>query len=164
MKSLLLVRHAKSSWPLPSINDFDRPLNERGKANAAMMADRILQKKIRVEAFVSSPAVRALSTCRYFAHAYHKKEKDIILVPELYHAAPEDFYTVIEELPELYSCIALFSHNPGITAFINALTSYKIDQMPTCGIFGVQMAISKWSAFRDAEKQFWFFDYPKNQD
>jgi len=98
----------------------------------------------------------------YFAEAYGKNKKDILLFPELYHAPEEIFYQVITKLPDNSNTVALFSHNPGITDFINSLTNTRIDNMPTCGIFAIKTEIKEWRSFRDGEKEFWFFDYPKN--
>ncbi len=161
MKQLLLIRHAKSSWDDPSQNDFDRPLNKRGNKDAPLMAEHLLDKKIRIDAFLSSPAERALSTCIYFAKAFDVKKKEIIQVPELYNAQVENFYKVISEFENSFDTIALFSHNPGITEFVNELTTVHIDDMPTCSIFAVKADIKKWEEFTEGEKLFWFYDYPK---
>ena len=61
-------------------------------------------------------------------------------------------------------CIALFSHNNGITDFANRLTSARVDNIPTCGIFAIKIKSNSWKDFRNAEKGFWFFDYPKNSE
>jgi len=160
MKQLLLIRHAKSSWNDPSQNDVDRPLNKRGKKEAPKMAERLLDKKIKIDAFLSSPAERALDTCIYFAKAYDVKKKEIIQIPELYNAQVENFYKVVSEVDNSFDAIALFSHNPGITEFVNELTDVHIDDMPTCSIFAVKADIKKWEEFTEGEKLFWFFDYP----
>jgi phosphohistidine phosphatase len=161
MKELLLIRHAKSSWDDPLQNDIDRPLNKRGKKDAPVMAERLLDKKIKIDAFITSPAERALGTCLYFAKAYEVKKKEIIQVNELYNANVENFYKVISEADDSFDSIALFSHNPGITEFANELTDVHVDDMPTCSIFGVRADIEKWNEFTEGEKLFWFFDYPK---
>jgi phosphohistidine phosphatase len=161
MKQLLLIRHAKSSWDDPSQNDFDRPLNKRGNKDAPVMAGRLADKKIKIDAFISSPAERALSTCIYFAKAFDIKKKEIIEVEELYNPRIESFYKVISEVDNSRDTIALFSHNPGITEFVNELTSVHVDDMPTCSIFAVKVDIKNWNEFTEAEKLFWFFDYPK---
>jgi phosphohistidine phosphatase len=163
MKRILLVRHAKSSWDLYN-DDFDRPLNDRGHKNAPEMAKRLRKKDIEIDAFVSSPAVRALTTAQYFAKAYDVKEKHIITIPALYHASPEIFYTAIEELDDEYKTVAIFSHNPGITEFANAQTNSRVDDMPTCAIFGINADIKHWKDYRQANKTLWFFDYPKAED
>jgi phosphohistidine phosphatase len=161
MKQVLLIRHAKSSWDDPSLKDFDRPLNKRGNKEAPEMAKRLLDKKIKIDAFISSPAKRALATCKFFVKAYDKKEKNIIERSELYEAGVENFYNVISEVGNDFDIIAIFSHNPGITAFANDLTNVHVDDMPTCGIFAINVDIKKWKDFEEGEKQFWFFDYPK---
>lgn len=161
MKELLVIRHAKSSWANAFQGDFERPLNDRGHRDAPIMAEKILKRGVSVQCFASSTANRALTTAIYFAEAYGKNKKDILLFPELYHAPEEIFYQVITKLPDNYNSVALFSHNPGITDFINGLTNTRIDNMPTCGIFAIKAVTNEWKHFKRAEKEFWFFDYPK---
>ena len=162
MKHLLVIRHAKSSWGDPSLPDYDRPLNDRGKHDSPMMAQRLLAKSIAIDAFLSSPAKRAHKTATLFAAAYKYDKEKIILIPELYHASPANFFEAIAQAPAKASTIAVFSHNPGITEFVNMLTDVRIDDMPTCAIFGVQVAAQSWTDFKTAPKTFWFFDYPKS--
>ena len=161
MKQLLLIRHAKSSWDDAATHDIDRPLNDRGKKDAPKMAERLLDKKIKIEGFYTSPAKRAVATCELFVKAYDKKKKNIIEVAELYEPHMQNFFNVIKKADEDFDCIALFSHNPGITAFVNQLTDVKVDDMPTCSIFAIKIDIKKWNEFEEGEKSFWFFDYPK---
>jgi len=161
MKQLLIIRHAKSSWNLSTLNDFDRPLNERGLRDAPMMGKRLFDKGIAIDAFISSTAKRAFTTATYIANAYGVQEKDIIKVPELYHAAPSVFYKVIKGVNDNFNNIAIFSHNPGITDFVNQLTSATIDNMPTCAVFAIRADTDSWKDFDKVTKEFWFFDYPK---
>jgi phosphohistidine phosphatase len=161
MRSLLLVRHAKSSWDDFSIPDIDRPLNDRGKRDAPKMAIRLLEKKIPIDAILSSPAKRALKTAEAFSELYGIAQKHILVRDKLYMAGPEDFLEVILKLDDAILHPALFSHNPGITSFANSLGAGVIDDMPTCSIFAVKFDIKKWKDFSAAEKSFWFFDYPK---
>jgi phosphohistidine phosphatase len=164
MKSLLIVRHAKSSWDLSTPNDFDRPLNDRGKKDAPAAAKRLKKKAIVIDAFISSPAKRAKKTARHFASEYEIDEEKIILVPELYEAHASVFTEVVQSLDDSYNTVAIFSHNPGITDFVNSLTEVKVDNVPTCGVFAVQVKADSWEEFKNAEKKFWFFDYPKLND
>ena len=161
MKQLVIVRHAKSSWDFINKDDKDRPLNDRGNKDAPMMAKRLLKQKIDIDLFVSSTATRAFTTASYFANVYDVKAKHIIQEDNLYEAPAGAFYRVVTKLPDNAACVALFSHNPGITDFANSLTTTQIDDMPTCGIFAVKADIKSWSDFERAEKEFWFFDYPK---
>lgn len=162
MKTLILVRHAKSDWSGDGLPDFDRPLNERGKKDAPVMAARLLDKKIPVDLFIASPAKRAAKTARFFAEAYGNTKADIVFKEELYLPAADVFYKVIEHISDLHSHVALFSHNNGITDFANELTNARIDNIPTCGIFALNIHCDHWKDFRVAQKEFWFFDSPKS--
>ncbi len=86
----------------------------------------------------------------------------ILLIPELYHAPAQTFRDVIANPDDRHDSVALFSHNPGITAFVNSLTSVRVDNMPTCGVLAVKSS-RNWTEFPGAGKEFWFFDYPKSQ-
>jgi phosphohistidine phosphatase len=143
------------------LEDIDRPLNGRGKKDAPEMAKRLVEKKIAIEAFVSSPAKRARSTAKKFAKAYKQDKDDIILVEELYAAPSSAFFDVVSKLKDKFDTVALFSHNPGITDFANQLTDARIDNIPTSGVFAVKVDADSWSEFRDAKKEFLFFDFPK---
>src|SRR5256885_6516711 len=145
MKTLLLVRHAKSSWELPGQDDIDRPLNERGKEDAAAMAKRLKDKKMGIDLFLSSTAKRARRTARIFADEYDVKKEDIELDEGLYLATSAAFSKAIGKIKNKYDNVALFSHNPGITEFVNGLTEVHIDDMPTCSIFAVQADTKDWS-------------------
>ena len=161
MKHLILVRHAKSSWESGAASDFERPLNDRGKRDAPMMAQRLRDKKINIDTFISSPAKWAKKTAIAFAEVYKKEKDDIIFKEALYGALPESFYEIISEIDDKAEIVAIFSHNPGITDFANELTKATIDDLPTCGIFALSVKADKWSDFRNAEKEFLFADYPK---
>jgi phosphohistidine phosphatase len=160
-KTLFLIRHAKSDWNDPTLSDFDRPLNERGKREAPMMAKRLRDKKIKINAFVSSPAKRARQTCKHFAKEFGFKKKDILKEDKLYEAGEESFYEVVEHLKNKWDNVAVFSHNPGITSFADSLTETKIGDMPTCSVFAIKIDTDNWANFRAAKKEFWFFDSPK---
>lgn len=160
-KYLILVRHAKSDWGDPSLKDFDRPLNERGKRDAPVMAKRIAAKGIKIDAVISSTAKRAAKTAKAFIEELGIKDKHCYFTADLYLASPETFYKVIEAAGDDYDTIAVFSHNEGITYFANQLTDVRIDNIPTCGVFAVKIKCDHWKSFKDAPKEFWFFDYPK---
>ena len=161
MKSLLLIRHAKSSWDNPQQNDFDRTLNARGLKDAPAMAKKLVDRQIQIDAFISSPAVRARQTCELFMQAFGKDKAGIQLLSQLYLPEPFVFTAAIEALPDNMNTVAIFSHNNGITEFANQLTETKIDNMPTCCIFAVKIETTDWSRFTNAKKTVWFVDYPK---
>lgn len=162
MKTIVLVRHAKSSWDTPGLSDFDRPLNERGKKDAPEMAERLKEKGLKPDVFVSSPAKRAKRTARFFAAAFGQEKEDIVLQEDLYMATEEAFIKAIKGLEDGQDIAVLFAHNPGITEFANSLSNVRIDDMPTCSMFAVAADTGSWSSFMEEEKKFLFFDYPKN--
>ena len=162
MKTLLLIRHAKSSWDQPGVSDFDRPLNERGKKDAPEMAKRLKEKGIELDHLISSPAKRARKTAKYFAEEFGFKKDDIKLVEALYGATQTEFLQAVKEIEDNYGTVALFSHNPGVSDFASSLTNVRVDDMPTCAVFALQIGTDNWKDFLDAEKKFLFFDYPKN--
>jgi len=160
VRQLLVIRHAKSSWDTSTLTDFDRPLNQRGHHDAPEMAARLLAKKIPIDLIISSPANRALTTASYFARAYHLTGKNFIQAPELYGADPSVFYEVIRSRGNGFPTIAVFSHNPGITHFVNEISPAPIANMPTCGILGIRTNCD-WKDFSTEGNSFWFFDHPK---
>jgi phosphohistidine phosphatase len=162
MKHLFLIRHAKSSWESAAITDFDRPLNERGIRDAAEMAKRLSGKIDTVDAFISSPAQRAKSTTEKFIAVFGAGKSQLIFDQGLYLSPESFFYELISNLDNRFATVAIVSHNPGITDFVNTLTTVvKTDNMPTCGIFGVKAAIDNWKNFKTVKKEFLFYDYPK---
>ena len=162
MKTLILIRHAKSSWDAAGVDDFDRMLNERGKKDAPEMAKRIKAKGINIDVFLSSPAKRAHKTAKYFAEELGIDKDKMVLVDKLYEASVTAFLEVVSTIDEDNKTAIIFSHNPGITEFVNTLTKVRLDNMPTCGVFAVQAEADKWTDFLKSEKHFLFFDYPKN--
>lgn len=161
MKQLLLIRHAKSDWNDASLSDFDRPLNDRGKRDAPVMAQRLVQKKVKIDLFISSPAKRAKKTASIFANEYNKGKNKLIFKEKLYAESEETLYDVISKTDDKFDSIAIFAHNPGLTDFANLLTDTQIDNIPTCGIFAVKIDTKHWADIKEAKKEFWFFEYPK---
>ena len=165
MKTLFLVRHAKSSWDDIALSDFERPLNERGKNDAPKMGKRLRKKNVKIDAFISSPAKRAKKTAEYFIKEFDRDTDEIILVSALYDAGTNNFSETIKDIDDKYKSAAIFSHNPGITDFANQLIDKaNVDNMPTCSVFAVKADVEKWKDFSKAKKEFLFFDYPKKDD
>ena len=162
MKTVYLIRHAKSDWS-GSVDDHERPLNERGKRDAPMMAVRLSDRNVKIDRFISSTAKRAFSTALAFASAFGRKKSDIVEQPILYMPSPDTFFSAMEKFDNKDKSVAVFSHNNGITDFVNSLQLVKIDNMPTCSIFAFRVKTDDWSNIRQAEKEYIFFDFPKKQ-
>ncbi len=160
LKTLYLVRHAKSSWKNPELSDSERPLNKRGKHDAPLVGKFLKQKNEIPELIVSSPAKRALKTAEYFAEELHISKK-IILVESLYMAGIKDFISVIENIGDSVDSVMLFSHNPGITDFANYITDTDIENIPTAGTARIDFNISSWKDCRNTKGELRFFISPK---
>lgn len=162
MKTLLLIRHAKSSWTDPDMDDFDRPLNKRGKINAPEMAQHLITRGMVPELIISSPAKRARTTAKIMASEWKYPKQAILLEEELYLCYAATFLKVITKIDDDIGAVAIFAHNPGITDFANYLTEeIRIDNVPTAGVFGIQADTDNWKDFDLAKKKFLFFEYPR---
>ena len=161
MKQLLLIRHAKSSWADAGQTDFDRPLNDRGKRDAPLMAARVLDRGFRVQHVFSSAAKRAFKTSKALMEVWNLKQDAISVFPDLYLAPPDEMLKVITAAPDTISSLALVAHNPGITEFINSLTNNRVDDLPTCGMVAFQIHTDSWADFKNASKEWLFIEYPK---
>ena len=163
MKKLTLVRHSKSDWSLPGQQDWDRALNKRGQRDAPEMARRLRARKLKPDAILSSPAVRALATAAIMARELKVAASIVRQDERLYLAGPADMLTVIRELGGDARHLMVFGHNPGITDFANRLSAGdRIDNMPTSAVFTATFAIKDWSELDWASGQDAEFDYPKN--
>jgi phosphohistidine phosphatase len=157
MKTLLLVRHAKSDWPV-DVEDFDRPLNETGIINATKMAGFLKDRFVEIDTFISSPAKRSLHTCELFSEIFGKSYS---IEKNLYNPREDNFENLIYGLDDSVKSVALFSHNNGISNFANSLTD-EIVNLPTSGVVAYQINCQKWSDFEIADKKFLYFYSPKN--
>jgi phosphohistidine phosphatase len=145
MKTLLLVRHAKSSRDDPALPDRERPLNDRGMRDAAKMGKRLAKQDARPDVILSSPAVRALATAEIIAGKLDYKPKDIVVDARLYAAAPDDLLEVIHELGDEPKRVMVFGHNPEMTELAHRLSS-KITDMPTCAVAAFSFDAKSWSS------------------
>lgn len=163
MKTLYLVRHAKSSWDYPSLSDEERPLNKRGQQNAPDMGKRLKKKGVVPALLVSSHARRALDTARLMAEALGYAKKEIIVDERLYHASIADFMEVMEEQDSKADSLMLFGHNPGLTELANTLCNVYVDNIVTAGIYTIRFDADLWTAVPDMQGEFLFYDYPKKK-
>src|SRR5512140_3350636 len=129
MKTLLLMRHAKSSWKEPEISDFDRPLNKRGKRTAPHMGELLLEKELVPQLILSSNAVRARQTAEYTAAACGFTG-DITYLHSLYLAEPAAYLDALAQVPDAIERVMVIGHNPGLEGLLQILSG-RIEAMPT---------------------------------
>jgi phosphohistidine phosphatase len=159
MKTLYLVRHAKSSWGDPTLPDHDRPLNERGLRDVATMGKRLAQRDVRPDAILSSTAVRALTTAQHLAKALDVKRKDIVVLDQLYAAPASELLGVIQGLDDKLKRVMLVAHNPGLTELAHHFAS-EITHMPTCAVAEFRFATTHWSGLGEARPTHSALDRP----
>ncbi len=158
---LTLVRHAKSSWSNDNLNDFDRPLNDRGLKTAPLMGRRLSDANYTVDIIISSPAVRAITTASIIANEIGFDPLQIMQDADIYEASLATLVKLITHLDDNYSSVMLVGHNPGFTVLCNLLSSAKIDSMPTCSLAQIQFDVDSWSAISEHIGELMKFDYPK---
>lgn len=163
MKTLYLLRHAKSSWDDPTLKDFERPLARRGINDVPVMANRFLKRGDTVDCIISSPAMRARTTARLVADTIDYPSEDIISNPELYFAGAGMFLKAASQVDESCESAMLVGHNPAITDFANLMVNAGIHNIPTCGLVELSLPIDQWSQIQSGEATLVTFDYPKNQ-
>jgi phosphohistidine phosphatase len=162
MKTLILMRHAKSSWAEPLQNDFDRPLNDRGKQDAPEMGKRLLKKHSMPNLIVCSTAKRTHKTARLVAEELKYNEHDILRVHELYEAQVHDMLYVIRQLDDDKDTVLLIAHNPTITGMVGYLTGAHIENMPTAGQASISFAFKTWKQVAQETGKLNWLDYPKS--
>lgn len=161
MKTLLLVRHAKSSWDNPGLRDFDRPLNERGQTDAPRMAQFLAKQGVVPDLLVSSPAKRAITTALFFAEVFNKKPEEIIREANIYEAYPQEILQIISKLPNEADTVMLFGHNPTFTDVANRFTEDFIDNVPTCGIVKITSSVEHWNEMYEGNARVAACFFPK---
>lgn len=132
LHTLVLIRHAKSSWEDASWSDFDRPLNKRGLRDAPVMAQKLKQTGLEPDLVVSSPANRAFTTACFHAEAYGIAKEQVNIQERIYEAGISELLDIVQNLPENAGTVYLFGHNNGISMFAGYLTGEML-LLPTQG-------------------------------
>lgn len=159
MKTIIFVRHAKSSWTDFRLSDFDRPLDERGVMDAPVMALKLKSAGVHPDLIISSPANRALTTANIFAEQFGCP---VITDKDLYHGFPENYLNALQNTASDIQTVALFGHNPGLTVLTNIIHPEGIDNLPTCGVVVAKvLGDKKWDDVTFDDLQFVTMLYPK---
>jgi len=153
MKTLYLVRHAKSSWEFDVI-DHERPLNERGLNDAPLVAKKVADVMERPDLIMSSDALRAKTTALFFAAAFNISEKDIQLEHELYDFAGMQLVAVIRDCPNDIDCFMVFGHNNAMTNFVNTYGDRDIDNVATSQFTAIAFDIDNWRDLKQGKTIF----------
>ncbi|MDX1500656.1 MAG: histidine phosphatase family protein [Woeseiaceae bacterium] len=161
MKTLTLVRHAKSSWKDASLRDRERPLNKRGERDAPKMGQRIEAAGIRPSLIVSSPAERAWVTAKIVADAIGYPVEFLQREEELYLASLDDLLDVVAAQDPGFNNLMVVGHNPGLTEFANYLSPGVTNNVPTAGVVSVGFEADDWQLYERPTIELLLYDYPK---
>ncbi len=159
MKTLYIVRHAKSSWKYLSVKDHDRPLKERG-INDAHLVSKFLSKKItRPDVFISSSANRALQTGIIFCENFSYPMANLKISKQLYSFSDGYLIKTIRALDDSFNSAIIFSHDHGINTFVNKFGNKPIAHVPTCGVIGLEFNVKHWKNFKKGHTT--LIEFPK---
>jgi phosphohistidine phosphatase len=147
MKTLLLLRHAKSSWKYTDLADHDRPLKKRGEQAATLMGELIRRHNLTPQRILSSTAKRALNTAELVAEACHYEGR-IIATRALYGAEPDDFVEVLRKLDNADDLVMIVGHNPDLEMFLENLTG-AMESLPTAALAQVTLPIDSWEELEE---------------
>jgi phosphohistidine phosphatase len=142
MKSLLILRHAKSSWKDPDLTDHDRPLNKRGKGDAPRMGGLLKREHLVPDTIISSSAIRARATAEAVAKASGYKG-EIISNSSLYAADSQTYIDALHKIPDDHFRALIIGHNPGLEELVEMLTG-EFHVMPTCALAHVRLRVLSW--------------------
>lgn len=164
MKTLYLMRHAKSSWNFDGLSDQERPLNDRGRDDAPHMGQALAKRHITPDLIVSSPAARAMSTAVLVAREVQYPHDKIQVEPGIYQADLDTLLDIIRGLPDTANSVLLTGHNPTMTDVANYLLPNDglTHELPTAAIVCVRFLVDAWSEAGPANAEFYFYDYPRN--
>ena len=162
MKTLTILRHAKSSWSDKGLADHDRPLNRRGEKDAPVMAARINDAGIRPSLIMSSPAIRAWHTARIVAKAISYPLEFLHRENELYLANLDRLLDLFARQDNAFNSVMVVGHNPGLTEFANYLLPEVTDNIPTCGLVALNIDTDNWDLRERKAAELVLYDYPKN--
>jgi len=142
MKTLLVLRHAKSSWNDPALDDQERPLNKRGRRDAPRMGELVRECGLIPDVIISSDAVRARLTAEAVAEAA-RYAGEILLDPRLYLACPADILSLLTTVRENAGTVMIVGHNPGLETLVEQLTGERQD-LPTAALAQIHLPIDQW--------------------
>jgi phosphohistidine phosphatase len=160
MKKLFLIRHAKSDWSNPLLDDFDRGLNNRGLKDAPFMAKLLKDKNIIPDLIISSPALRTKLTLEFLLKELNYKN-EIIYDKSIYEAPYLNLKEVVNKVEEQFDILFLVGHNPGLCDFVNFLCEESFENIPTCGIVEIDFNTNSWSDISKENSKLISFEYPK---
>lgn len=160
--TLILVRHAKSSWADAGLPDHERPLNARGRRDAPRMARRLAERGPHPRKILTSSAARALATAMTFASELDLDDPAVVVKPEIYGAGVTEIVDLIRGLDDELECVMVVGHNPTFSALVDRLTGRTdVGNVPTCGVVTLELGTRPWAGVTESTLLLADFDFPK---
>lgn len=160
-RTLILARHAKSSWANDTLPDHDRPLNERGIRDAPRMARRLRERGIQPQAIVTSSAVRAFATAEAFAAELELEPEALQIEPGIYGAGVLDMISLIHGLDDRLDRLLLVGHNPTFSELAGSLAGGNLGSLPTCAVVTLGWDGGSWNGVGRGRLDLVDLDHPK---
>lgn len=161
-KNLFLVRHAHAESN-NKISDFDRKLTPQGLIDATETSRRMLQHGLLPQFILSSPATRAMNTTKLFAENLSIPFNNIQPENTIYEASLSTLLSLINHLDNKYSTVALFGHNPGISALMNYISDEFFGTMPTAGVVQIQFSLADWGEITEGCGHIIWYAFPNSE-
>lgn len=161
MKTLYVLRHAKSSWDDPAMSDFERPLNERGKKAAPFMGELMAKEGFEPYLIMSSPAARAKATAELVKKA-GDLDAEIRYEHRIYEASPQTLRQIVSETDDAYPSVLVVGHNPGIEGFIRYLTG-QLQPIPTATLAVIDLNVDSWFNINEGRSELQRIYRPKEE-
>jgi phosphohistidine phosphatase len=161
MKTLYLVRHAKSSWKYPNLDDFERPLNKRGRKSAPFMGKILKKLKVAPDFIISSPANRAAMTARIIADMINYPLEKIRYSESIYEFSEDALIHVVKDIDAAVKKVMVVGHNPALNGLANYIGDQPISNIPTCGVYCVELDVTSWAKIGEHCGKLKFFEFPK---
>ena len=161
MKTLFVLRHAKSNWDNSDLSDFERPLNSRGLDAARFIGGLIYERNLEPQIIISSPAKRAKQTA-VLVKELAEISKPIIFDERIYEASPQTLFNLIRKFDEKYESVLLVGHNPGFENLVRMLTS-ETALMPTAALAKINLDIESWHELDAVSNELEFLIRPKEE-
>ena len=161
MKTIYIVRHAKSGWENAQTKDFDRTLNENGMKTAPFMAALLKEKAVHPDLVLSSPANRAITTAELFCEILDYPKEDIRQHIEIYEGGSNHLLNIVQQIPDSCKTVMIFGHNPTLTDFSNQLAGNHLDNLVPSGVVRIDMDIPSWKDSAQEKGKTVWYEFPQ---
>jgi len=160
MKTLYIVRHAKSSWKNPDLSDVERPILEKGKKRTRRVVDYLIDNEVKTDLIISSHAVRAMQTADILAHALKYDKEKILIDRSVYYGDSESIRKIFFDLPSDAKSLMIVGHNPTMTNFVNLFLDEKLEWLPTSAVMALRFKAGNWLNVLNTKPEILFYIYP----